>query len=124
MKIYAYALATIVILYLGNLGGEWFGWYRKAIFYDVPMHVLGGLGLGFFFMALLRTRRPSVVLAAVFGAGLLWEIFEAVIGSAGAPFASKLYVLDTVKDFAANVFGAYAAWFICSGEPVKDGPVK
>lgn len=113
MKIYLYALISVVVLWLGNLAGETLQWYQRVPFYDVPMHIFGGFALGLFFIALLRTRRLDVVLWSVVGAGLLWEIFEATVASAGAPFGTKLYILDTLKDFAADIVGAWVAWKVC-----------
>ncbi len=75
-----------------------------------PMHVFGGLIVGFFVLYLgagldIRVTR-NLVLAAILVVGVAWEIMEYAVGF-------ELTVIDTSTDLVADVAGALLAyWFV------------
>ena len=100
-------LAVIFYLY-------WFIWW-----FDMPLHFLGGLCVGFFsmwisslFLALKSKKNlKKILLSAIFGAlfvGLLWELFEYVNGITYNTIGS--YKLDTIKDLILDMFGGYVSY--------------
>jgi len=117
MKTYLYALAAVVCLLIAHVVGSTLNLYVRTNFYDIPMHILGGFGLGLFFTALILStqkkniRARAVVILCVFIAGVIWELFEAYYNIAGYPVGTKLYWIDTVKDVVDDIIGgSIAAW--------------
>jgi hypothetical protein len=101
-------LIAAVVAYLYFLGLEyslfWFYWW-----YDIPMHLLGGLVVGFWGSALAARRAVlpyqalTLVLLAALVIGITWEIFEHVSGlTQGKPG----YWEDTFKDLLNDCVGA------------------
>lgn len=82
--------------------------------WDVLMHILGGLWVGLFF-AYVATYMPyriglahCIAAALVVGAG--WEVFEYLTHIGGSVFMS--YPLDVVKDLVDDALGGALAGFI------------
>lgn len=91
------------------------GWYVQLVWYDIMMHILGGVTIAVFAYAVLASLRGRVfvvsrggawtVVGFVLLAGLIWEGFEIYFDISGHPFGTKLYYIDTVKDLFDDVFG-------------------
>lgn len=102
-----FLLTTMLILQIKGIHG----WYYQVLFYDVYMHILGGVGVAFFISALIDSRilRPkSVFWGIVFGTltfGFFWEFFEIYYNIARYPLWTTLYYLDTIKDLADDIIG-------------------
>src|SRR4051812_38249864 len=103
MRKYVVALiivALVLYMHLAGLGGLYlrYGWY------DIFMHIFGGIGIGLFVLAIIDKNRPYMankrrnIIIWVILAGLLWELFEAVYNVSGYPLGTKMYYLDTLKD--------------------------
>ena len=123
MRTYLYAIIAIIILFFAQTLGGIYDLYIRFPGYDIPMHILGGVGIGFSIVAVLRTLLRSNGLASklgknisskkfysltiffVFLGGFLWELFEAYYNIAGAPVGSKAYYIDTVKDLMDDTIG-------------------
>ncbi len=89
--------------------------YWRLPWFDIPMHLFGGMvvALGFFALRDLRLfrdsfLRPVVVVALVLGVALIWELFEVVIGM---PIDAG-YVLDTGTDICMGLLGGYLGYFV------------
>lgn len=93
-----------------------FFYFAHMWWYDIPAHILGGMWAGFFCMwAALHFRRHlslTYVIVGVFLIGVMWEVFEVMLGIGGSPFMS--YPLDTAKDLLDDVVGAFIAGTIAS----------
>lgn len=120
MKTYIGAFVVLVIVLVGQKYGIDTGLYVKMPEYDIPMHILGGLGIGLFACAIAKSgiiRRFAIkrkVLLAVFVVGLLWEALEAYFGIMGFTLWSKPYMLDTTADLINDMIGgAIAVWIAC-----------
>ena len=82
-------------------------WYWVYWWFDVMMHLLGGVTLGVFFVALSRTPRPLLylVLTAVCFVG--WEVIEYV---GGISRNEPNFTFDTAHDLLDDVLGATAVY--------------
>ena len=120
MKTYFYALLVLAFLLVFHSLGIKDNLYLYFWFYDIIAHMLGGLGIGLFVIAILQTFYPSFlaknrllkIALLVFLAGLAWEVFEVWFNIAGYPFGTKLYFIDTVKDLVDDVIGGLIAVYI------------
>jgi hypothetical protein len=83
--------------------------YWKVRWFDTPMHVLGGITLATFFVALIYLPPRPKLLVTLLGATFIgWEVFE---------FLAKLpqpagYLLDTIHDMVNDSIGATLVFLI------------
>lgn len=80
--------------------------YWKFVWFDVPMHFLGGVTIAVFLVALLMHFRPRLFFVGVVGASISWEAFEYL---AGFPRESN-FVFDTSLDLLMDAFGALCVY--------------
>ena len=116
MKLYIYAFLVLVATLVAHVLGI-NGLYWDIPPYDIFMHILGGIGIGLFVLAFLRSNfsrfadKKVVIVLGVLGVGIIWELFEMYFNIAGAPVGTKAYYIDTTKDlFDDMVGGAIVAW--------------
>lgn len=80
--------------------------------YDIMMHILGGVGIGLFVAAIINLHGQSIknkrkfIIFSVIIVGFVWELFEIYYDLNGYPLWSKLYYLDTIKDLIDDTIGA------------------
>lgn len=108
---YIFALAILTIVLIANaLGPEATG--ISINYFDSVLHLLGGIGLGFFFLGLTRVgslrgwHTTAGISLIVFACGVAWEVFELYFSIAGYTPWTTLYYLDTAKDMLLDVVGA------------------
>lgn len=102
---------TVALFFLGTR--EHF--FLTIFWYDIPMHILGGLWAalaGGWLLSFLGSRANLwQCIAIAFVVGVAWEIFEYALGIGGSVFMS--YPIDTAKDlFDDCIGGAIAAYVI------------
>lgn len=120
MKTYLLALLVLAFLLAFHALGIAEYYYLYFWFYDIVAHILGGLGIGLFAIAVLKTFWPSFlrrnrwqkIALCVFLVGLGWEAFEVYFNIAGYNFGTKMYFVDTVKDLVDDVIGGLLAVYI------------
>ncbi|HYF12727.1 MAG TPA: hypothetical protein VD928_00280 [Candidatus Paceibacterota bacterium] len=102
------ALVTAVLYIYGKENSLfWYYWW-----YDIPMHILGGLVIGFWIAAIAAQRSFPIrktfllTLIAVICIGVAWEIYEYTFDL--IPDVAN-YPLDTVADLCNDVLGAAIA---------------
>lgn len=83
--------------------------YMKFWFYDIIVHILGGVGIALSTLYILEN--PKYIIISVIICGILWEIFEAYYGISGSPFGTSSYFLDTAKDLVDDLIGGIFIWF-------------
>lgn len=119
-KLLLYACVLVLFIWLVNTMANTFYWYSAMWWFDIPMHILGGVFLGLtagalFFKALLplRLREQLVtILLFVFIFGLGWEAFEYLVQSitGGSILAS---ISDSIKDMIMDLLGGIiASYFV------------
>jgi hypothetical protein len=110
------ACFLIFFIWLVHTLANTFYWYSAIWWFDIPMHILGGMFLAFaagalFFKVLLPLdfkERIVIILLFVLIAGLGWELFEYFVQNfiKGDQLAS---FPDSVKDMMMDLFGGIVA---------------
>ncbi len=91
-------------------------WILK--WFDIPVHFLGGVLASFIFVYIVSLKKLSLsyleflfyTTLSVFFIGILWEIFEIVIGVTSIGDVS--YISDTGLDIVADCLGAISVVLI------------
>jgi hypothetical protein len=98
--------ALLLALHLYALN-TYFYWYHR--WFDIPMHILGGIALGAFILAFFHVRRSTLYFACMVAVVVGWEVFEYIANiSPGQP----QYWLDTIKDMADGLIGAAITYLV------------
>jgi len=110
------ALLVLALTLAGHIIGMKF-LYAAFPIYDIPMHIIGGIGIALFVSALINSKvikvknKKRAIIIIVFMVGIVWELFEIRYDIAGYPLWTKAYYLDTLKDLLDDVIGAsLVAW--------------
>ncbi|MEA2715067.1 MAG: hypothetical protein QOG91_95 [Candidatus Parcubacteria bacterium] len=110
MPTYLAALIILAIVLVAQVQSV-HGMYASSPFFDIVMHVLGGIGIGLFMLALIdsgviRPRNKSrAIIAGALAAGIVWEIIEAYFDINGYKLWTSAYFLDTAKDLVNDLIG-------------------
>ncbi len=121
MITYMFALLFLCATLIAHLFGI-YGWYMRFPAYDIFMHILGGVGIGLFITAFVKSNFKSFAQAAsirrnivigVLAVGIVWELFEMYFNIAGAPLWTKAYYIDTAKDLINDCIGGVIVGWIC-----------
>ncbi len=121
-KSFIFSFIILIILAIGNYLGVKFNLYWFYRWYDIPMHILGGLWVSLFSVFLFNYLRrffpiyfsrlniSYVVFFVILFITICWEIFE-IFG--GITFIKDTgYWLDTISDiFNAYIGGAVTYLF-------------
>jgi hypothetical protein len=99
----------ILFIFVINFLANTFHWYFSIWYFDMPMHFLGGLLVGFLVLYLFFPRislSPSAIvkiLLLVLVVGIGWEVFEVLVDNfiAQNPFNA----LDTFSDLFFDLSG-------------------
>jgi len=86
---------------------NYFYWHHR--WFDIPMHILGGITIGAFLLAFLSARQARFYFFCMVLVVVGWEVFE-YFGhiSTGQPH----YWLDTFKDMIDGLIGAGVSLYI------------
>lgn len=118
--LYSSSLVLVVISILNYLGGQFY-WYWTYKWFDIPVHMLGGVWVGltalwlwshFMHLKVVKTFRMKalgVVVFAAFFVGISWEIFELLGGITN--MSDKVYWPDTIGDIVNDFVGGMLAYF-------------
>ncbi len=82
--------------------------YWRYVWFDVPMHFLGGATTAAFLVAVLMHFRPRLFVLGVVLVSLGWEVFELMFGF---PRESN-FVFDTSLDLLMDALGAILVYII------------
>jgi len=99
----------VLIIFLLNYLAMKFYWYYSIWYFDILMHFLGGIWLGFAFLYLFSIEKITfnLILKILFVTlliGIGWEIFEILIDN----FITGKYFnyLDTISDLLFDLAGS------------------
>ncbi len=122
LSLIVYVFVVFAILYGLTL---LFGWFDTIAWFDVPMHLIGGMWIGLVFLYLFsgffqsdvyahHAERVKVLLLGIgFAAfiGILWEFFEFGL-DAFFSLALQVSVADNMKDLLMDIIGGgvVVAW--------------
>lgn len=117
------AFIALVVIFLVNALGLYYGWYHNFFWFDMSLHFLGG-----FFMAILMAnylndyfvnkntiKNVLIIVGATMLMGVIWEFSEYIANLVLSPliykwFAIKTYFMgdldDTVSDLLMDILGA------------------
>jgi len=120
-------LATSLILAVVHISALHFTLYFHYWWFDIPMHILGGIVVALFFFALraqgvlFTTRSLSLVpvIVLVLVVGLCWELFEIW---AGIPLLEPDFERDIVSDLVNDMIGGVVGWYIGTTLHTRDQP--
>ena len=102
-----FSLALLLFLHMKGMYGHW---YLNFFFFDLITHFLGGVGIALSVLYVLKN--PKYIIPLTFFAGVIWELFEVYYDLTGYPIVSLSYKLDTVKDIAMDILGAFTVWLV------------
>ena len=107
-------------IFIADYIGTKLYWYYTIWYFDMPMHFLGGLWLGLFFIYVFSRKEPSfdlnfklilTILLAVLFIGVLWELFEIYVNNDIGQIPFNL--LDTISDLFCDLAGGTFAILYC-----------
>ena len=112
MHIFFYIAAILTscltaFLYSKGIGDGWFWVYP---WFDIPLHMLGGLMIALWAAggALERKMSPQsgilYIFFIVFTVGILWEVFEYITELTVGP---ERYIIDTIADLVNDCIGGF-----------------
>ncbi len=101
------ALALSALLLSLHLWGTAEFLYWKFVWFDSPMHLLGGITLGVFVAAFLNAPQPAKFYALIIVLIVGWEVFEFFLGSP----RKENYGFDTALDLFLGLLGASLAYY-------------
>jgi hypothetical protein len=109
---FALLLAALLLsLHLYALHTDFY-WYHR--WFDIPMHILGGVALGAFLLAFFNVRRTVLYFSCMLAVVIGWEVFENLAHiSTGQPD----YWIDTFADMANGLIGA-SITFVLTKRPL------
>lgn len=113
-KLLKYSAVLIFFIFLMNYLALRFHWYFSIWYFDMLMHFLGGIWLGFISIYLFNFDPNSKksffnIIAAVFIVGMGWEIFEIVVNAYTTE--NTFNILDTLSDLLFDTAGGVFALF-------------
>jgi len=115
---YVWSLIILCIVLIGQIFAI-DGLYISIPLIDVPLHVLGSIGIGLFISALitssalrLKSRRLGIMIG-VLVIGIIWETMEAYYNISGYMPGTKLYYFNVTRDLLNDIIGGgIAIWFV------------
>jgi len=119
---------VLVISILNKIGGDFF-LYWKFWWYDIVMHFLGGVAIGFIalwyyyfsgYIKKINKKIPFIYLytfIVVFSVGIGWEVFEFLLE---VDFSNN-YIPDTSLDLIMDILGSVSSvWFFLKFIKIKN----
>ncbi len=109
------AIATAVFVACAHGLAVYYALYWNYLWFDIPVHTLGGLTFGFWAGAVSLRMKFSSRSAALFTAvtvfvvSVVWEIFEF---SSGLTFLERGFWEDTASDISFALLGASLAYLL------------
>lgn len=82
--------------------------YWQCWWFDLVVHFLGGLAIGFFAHYFLQKKYHAVY--AALAVALCWELFE--VGIVQIPVAGASYFIDTILDVIIGMVGVFGARYV------------
>lgn len=129
-------VGTILLVGVLHLPAVLFDWYFYFWWYDVIMHALGGLAMGFLACTLwswLNVQGANIwkayaaqlifVLGFVAIIGIGWEWTEGLVDVVALPDMgmTQLGLADTMLDLYFDLFGGFVAWALVNVRKQKGG---
>ena len=101
------ALLSLLVLHIYGMSRHL---YLNIWYYDVIMHLLGGVGIALATLYVLKN--PKYIIIATFVMGIVWELFEVYFNLTGYVVGTMPYTIDTTKDLIMDTLGAFFVWYV------------
>lgn len=119
-KLLLSACFLVLFIWLVNTSANYFYWYSAMWWFDIPMHIMGGMFLSLFggalFFRKLRdlSNKEALVTILLFALiiGLGWEVFEYIVQTIikGQQLAN---IPDSIKDMVMDLLGGlFTSFFV------------
>jgi hypothetical protein len=108
LKLALVTISVLVLILVLHLFGMYEHLYISYWYYDIILHILGGIGIAL--SALYIFKNPKYIVMITIIAGLSWELFEVYYNIAGSPVGTFAYRIDTIKDLINDTLGATIVW--------------
>lgn len=108
-KIYKVSLWLVIGIFFLNALAMKYHWYFSLWWYDMPMHFLGGVFIGFLALVIFPKKPVLNAFLCVLIIGILWEVFEFSLDTF-ITYNPHNY-LDTLSDIAFDLAGGLSAVF-------------
>lgn len=110
-------LITSVILAIAHSFAVMFSLYWVYLWFDIPMHFLGGIVVALGFLSLTRVHvRHTLIHGLVLTAGVVlvvgigWEVFEHMTNTIALERSQGTLVRDTIGDLVVDVLGGIVGY--------------
>jgi hypothetical protein len=110
-KIFTRVALVIFLIFLLNFVGSRFYWYYSIWYFDIIMHILGGLWVGLAVIWIFSKskvafsiRNIALFFVGVLIVGIFWEIFEILVNETIA--RNPFNFFDTISDIFCDLTGA------------------
>lgn len=113
-KIAFLSITTLLLVLFMHLEGMSQHLYIDYWFYDIIMHILGGAGIGFSILYVLKNPKYIIPISII--GGIAWELFEVYFNISGAKLWTTPYYLDTAKDLLDDTIGSMLAYLIITNK--------
>ncbi len=120
-KLLQVSCIVIFFIWTVNALANQFYWYSAMWWFDIPMHIMGGIFLGcsagaLFFNRIVKLSRYDItvtILLFVLALGIGWEFFEYMVQAIVKGGSQLANVPDSIKDvFMDMVGGTIASVFV------------
>jgi len=118
IKVLLISISSAILLLVLHLWGMESELYVKYWFYDIILHILGGvsIALAIYTVAdvfnIATLKKFYVLVSLTFIAGIAWEVFEVYFDITGFHIGTREYNVDTFKDVVNDTIGAIAVGVI------------
>lgn len=118
MHKYKPAFLSALILLASHSLAVRYGWYVSFSYYDILMHLLGGVAVGLLVFTVATSlgyvgrKRFAIVIIGVVAFGIGWELFEIIFDMTSFPIGTNMYFVDTTKDMINDIIGGIIAFNI------------
>ena len=111
-KVFKYSVFLIFLIFIFNYLATYFYWYSSIWYFDMIMHFIGGVWLGFFSIYLFKINNLNLklvfkILFFLLCVGVGWEIFEIIINN--FTIRDDFNLLDTSSDLFFDMAGGMFA---------------
>jgi hypothetical protein len=118
-KTYWSVLLFLVFVAAMHALGVYGGLYTYFVWYDIPMHIIGGiwvaLSANWFYKQLFPHRTLGfwgwllLIVGSALFVGVVWEVFETITNTSNPP-PGFTYWSDTIKDVCDDLIGSFAVF--------------
>ena len=106
MKLIHFLALAIAVIFVLHFAGTALDWYGHVWWFDIPMHIMGGMFIALLFFYVFTDRAPRLIDPAAMRP---WVLCALAIG-----FVAFIGVLWEFYEYAAEVFIQHQFTFACA----------